>query len=57
MARNELASGDTLAQRKPRWRTPKLTLDNVTNATGSDLNQPGDDGLTVYPGIDLGNFS
>jgi hypothetical protein len=43
--------------RRPRWRTPVLTLDTMVNATGSDLNQPGDDGQTVYPGIDLGQFS
>jgi hypothetical protein len=50
-------NGDINAQRKPRWRTPKLTLDNVANATGGDLNAPGDDGYTIYPGIDLGNYS
>jgi hypothetical protein len=43
--------------RRPRWRTPKLKLDSVPNATGADLNAPGDDGQTVYPGIDLGNNS
>ncbi|MCW3847393.1 hypothetical protein OF829_09075 [Sphingomonas sp. LB-2] len=41
----------------PRWRKPKLTLDTMVNATGQDLNAPGDDGQTVYPGIDLGNYS
>ena len=56
MARIEAANGNQ-AQRKPRWRKPRLTLDTMVNATGSDLNQPGDDGQTVYPGIDLGNFS
>lgn len=49
--------GSGPAQLKPRWRTPTLTLDTMVNATGSDLNQPGDDGQTVYPGIDLGQFS
>lgn len=51
---NELAAQQS---RRPRWRTPTLTLDTMVNATGSDLNQPGDDGQTVYPGIDLGQFS
>jgi hypothetical protein len=49
--------GSIPAQNKPRWRKPELTLDTMVNATGSDLNQPGDDGQTVYPGIDLGQFS
>ena len=44
-------------QRKPQWRTPRLTLDTMVNATGSDLNAPGDDGQTIYPGIDLGIYS
>ena len=50
---NESANRD----RRPQWRKPTLTLNTMVNATGSDLNQPGDDGLTVYPDIDLGNFS
>jgi hypothetical protein len=51
---NETATRES---RRPRWRKPKLTLDTMVNATGADLNQPGDDGQTVYPGIDLGNYS
>lgn len=41
----------------PRWRKPKLTLDTMVAATGADLNAPGDDSQTIYPGIDLGNYS
>lgn len=57
MERIETGLLEGQAQRKPRWHTPKLTLDNVANATGSDLNAPGDDGFTIYPGIELGNYS
>ena len=57
MERIEYATETTETQRKLRWRKPRLTLDTMVNATGADLNAPGDDGQTIYPGIDLGNYS
>jgi hypothetical protein len=53
----KIKARDLSDQALPKWRKPKLTRDSIVQATGADLNQPGDDGQTVYPGIDLGVFS
>jgi hypothetical protein len=49
MERIEVGSAQTEAQRKPRWRTPELTQDAVSVATGGDTNPTNSDGqVTTY---------
>jgi hypothetical protein len=33
---------------RPRWRTPQIKIENVTDATRTDTGAPGDDG-SKYP--------
>jgi hypothetical protein len=44
MERNDFNGNESLAQQKPRWRAPKLTLEQVTQATGGDYVPQGNDG-------------
>jgi len=44
MERDYLVENEGLPQQKPRWRAPKLTLEQVTQATGGDYVPQGNDG-------------
>lgn len=44
MEREDFSRNEGQAQQKPRWRTPKLTLEQVTQATGGDYVPQGNDG-------------